>query len=298
MAPRTSTAKHSDRTTRHRVPLPRVLESVAPAVAGMGGKTEGIAEGSWATTTRTRTATAREHLLARLVAARSGALVSHDYAAFAAENTHKGSNTNNHLLYHQTSFPSIRAASYHRQLRPRRNKGLLPLRRARRTSVSCSSPHLTPSPPKLNSPSPASRTVRVRWLTSSRRWQMPHTERVTARPPRATTAESTDSQWVLGTACMPKARKQHLRATAKHLARPHIRTRYLPISSLQPVSSLQPRRPSLNRVGPPARSTPLPPGSANFSKSTRTIITVRLATTSGSASSANTKTSSAFLLTL
>ena len=187
----------SDHTTRRQVPRPRVLESVAPAVAGMGGKTEGTAEGRLVITTRMRMDTVREHLLARLVAARSGASVSHDYAAFIAQSTQTATNTDNHLFYHQTSFPSIPEASYHRQLRPRRNKGLLPLRRARRTSVSCSSPHHTPSPPKLNSPSLASRTVPARWLTSSRRWQMPHTEQGTARPPPATTAESTDSQWVL-----------------------------------------------------------------------------------------------------
>lgn len=212
-------------------------------------------------------------------------------------NTQTRTNTNNHLFYHQTSFPSIPAASYHRQLRPRRNKGLLPLRRARRTSVSCSSPHLTPSPPKLNSLSLASRTVRVRWLTSSRRWQMPHTEQGTARPPRATTAQSTDSQWVPEPACTPKAHKQHPHATAKHLVRPPIPTRFLPINSLQPVSSLQLKRPSRNRVGPPAKSMPSPLDSASFNKSTPTITTAPLVTTSGSASSVNMKTSSAFLRT-
>ena len=186
-----------DRTTPRQDPRPRVLGLVAPAVAGMDDKTAGTAEGRSVTTTQMRMATAPGHLLAQLVAARSGASVSHDYAAFIAQSTQTATNTDNHLFYHQTSFPSIPEASYHRQLRPRRNKGLLPLRRARRTSVSCSSPHHTPSPPKLNSPSLASRTVPARWLTSSRRWQMPHTEQGTARPPPATTAESTDSQWVL-----------------------------------------------------------------------------------------------------
>jgi hypothetical protein len=213
-------------------------------------------------------------------------------------NTQTGTKTDTHLFYHQTSFPSIPAASYHRQLRPRRNKGLLPLRRARRTSVSCSSPHHIPSPPKLNLPSLANRTVQVRWLTSSRLWQMLHTEQGTARPPQATTVESTDKQWLLEIACTLKARKQHPHATVKHLARPPIPTRYLPISSLQRVSSLQPRRPSLNPVGPPAKSMLLPLVSASSNKSTQTTTIVRLVTTSGSASSANTRTSSAFLRTL
>ena len=83
MALETSTAMRSDHTTRRQVPRPRVLESVAPAVAGMGGKTEGTAEGRLVTTTRMRMDTVREHLLARLVAARSGASVSHGYAVFA-----------------------------------------------------------------------------------------------------------------------------------------------------------------------------------------------------------------------
>ena len=161
----------------------------------MGGKTEGTAEGRLVTTTRMRMDTVREHLLARLVAARSGASVSHDYAAFIAQSTQTATNTDNHLFYHQTSFPSIPEASYHRQLRPRRNKGLLPLRRARRTSVSCSSPHHTPSPPKLNSPSLASRTVPARWLTSNKLWQTRHTELDMAHQPEAAIKEPTDNRW-------------------------------------------------------------------------------------------------------
>lgn len=79
----------SDHTTRRQVPRPRVLESVAPAVAGMGGKMEGTAEGRWATTQRTRMDMVREHLLARSVVARSGALVSRDHAGFAAKHSNK-----------------------------------------------------------------------------------------------------------------------------------------------------------------------------------------------------------------
>jgi hypothetical protein len=74
-----------DRTTLRQVPRPRAPESVAPAVAGMDDKTAGTAEGRWATTIRMRMVTARGHLLAQLVAARSGASVSHDHAAFAAK---------------------------------------------------------------------------------------------------------------------------------------------------------------------------------------------------------------------
>lgn len=77
----------NDRTTRRQVPRPRVLGLVVPAVAGTGDRMEGTAEGRLVTTTRMQTDTVREHLPARSVAARSGALVSHDYAALSAENT-------------------------------------------------------------------------------------------------------------------------------------------------------------------------------------------------------------------
>ena len=187
----------SDHTTRRQVPRPRVLESVAPAVAGMGGKTEGTAEGRLVTTTRMRMDTVREHLLARLVAARSGASVSHDYAAFIAQSTQTATNTDNHLFYHQTSFPSIPEASYHRQLRPRRNKGLLPLRRARRTSVCCSSQLRTLSLPKPSSPSLANLTALARWSTSSRPWQMRHTGLDTVHQPEVAIKASTDNRWDL-----------------------------------------------------------------------------------------------------